>query len=142
MFDSYNELAFYTLNLEDDCFIHQYIVDAHTAQNATVNTKPISLNFALVGLYLNVEKKYTGKQVQRFHTLMSEHKIVWPVYDLPQSRGHVNAEMVLAAAAGDAIKDMIQQWCISVWQTFEAHQIQVKQIVTYYLDIEMNLKKM
>jgi hypothetical protein len=60
---NYNQLAFYTLGLQDKCFIHQYIVDAYTAQNANSNTKSISLIFSLVGLYLQIEKNYSGKEV-------------------------------------------------------------------------------
>ena len=65
--DLYNQLALYTLAHPDPRFIHQLVVDAYTAQNADDNTKPIALVFALIGLYLHIEKGYTGKQVQRAH---------------------------------------------------------------------------
>lgn len=60
----YNQLAFYTLSHPDKIFfIHQLVVDAYTAQHADAQTKPIAITFALAGLYLVVEKNYTGKQV-------------------------------------------------------------------------------
>jgi hypothetical protein len=69
--DLYHELSCYTLAHPDPSFIHQHIVDAYTAQHARETTKPIALVFALIGLYLHVEKNFTGRQVQRFHMITS-----------------------------------------------------------------------
>jgi regulation of enolase protein 1 (concanavalin A-like superfamily) len=56
---AYSELAYYTFAHENpNYFIHQHIVDAFTAQLANENTKPIAIIFALVGLFLFVEKGY------------------------------------------------------------------------------------
>lgn len=63
----YNQLAFYTLAHPDPAFIHQLLVDAYGAQHADETTKPIAVLFSLIGLYLHLEKGYTGKQVQRAH---------------------------------------------------------------------------
>src|SRR5438067_3221775 len=49
----------------------QHVVDAYAAQTARASTKPITLAFALVGLYLHLEKNQTGKQVQRVHMLLA-----------------------------------------------------------------------
>ncbi len=50
--EKYYELAYYTLSHPDPAFIHQHAVDAFTAQNANAGSKPISITFALIGLYL------------------------------------------------------------------------------------------
>ena len=68
------ELTYYTLNKADRNFIHQHVVDAYAAQNADAETKPITLFFALAGLYLLIEKNYTGKEVQAAHIKMSTRK--------------------------------------------------------------------
>jgi len=66
--DAYNELCAYTLaHRGSPEFIHQYVVDAFAAQHADERTKPIGLTFALLGLYLAVERHFTGRQVQRAH---------------------------------------------------------------------------
>jgi hypothetical protein len=75
--DQYNQLAFYTLAHKDPAFIHQHLVDAFLAQHADKSTKPITLVFALIGLYLHVEKGYTGKQVQLAHMQMAKRKKQW-----------------------------------------------------------------
>jgi len=61
--DAYNELCCHTLSHDSADFIHQHVVDAFAAQDATTDDKPTRLAFALVGLYLHVEKRSFG-QVQ------------------------------------------------------------------------------
>ena len=117
--DKYNELAFYTLSLQDKSFIHQYIVDAHTAQTANSNTKPIAIVFALVGLYLCVEKKYSGRQVQLIHMQMAKGKKVFPTIILPEKRGETNVADVLDKPAGSERDEMIKKWCVSVWGAYQ-----------------------
>jgi Family of unknown function (DUF5946) len=75
--DLYHELSCYTLTHPDPSFIHQHIVDAYTAQNANEITKPIAVVFALIGLYLHVEKNFTGRQVQRFHMKLAKIRRPW-----------------------------------------------------------------
>ena len=89
----YNELACYTLSLADPEFIHQHIVDAFGAQRTDENTKPIGIAFALAGLYLYLEKNYTGRQVQLAHMKMAKRRKKWPKLELPQNRGDVTQLM-------------------------------------------------
>lgn len=120
---AYEELSFYTLAHPDKAFfIHQYIVDAQTAQTADAATKPISLLFSLVGLFLAVEKGYSGKQVQDAHLHLARNKSGWPAIGLPESRGAITAVDVLLVEAGEERDRMIRRWCASVWGAYkEAH---------------------
>jgi hypothetical protein len=70
-----NELQGYTLMLRDEAFIHQNVVDAWMAQHANETTKPIGLTFALIGLYLHIERGFSGRQVQRAHMTLEQHEI-------------------------------------------------------------------
>jgi hypothetical protein len=136
MDQKYNELAFYTLNLQDSEFIHQYVVDAYTAQNATENTKSIALTFALAGLCLAVEKNYTGSAVQNFHTLMSNHKITWPKFKIPHEKGKITIDMILSSEEGENRKQMISKWCQSVWEAYKENHHTVREVLTYYFEIQ------
>jgi Family of unknown function (DUF5946) len=120
--ECYNELAFYTLAHKGENFIHQHIVDAYTAQTANDTTKPISIFFALAGLYLCVEKSYTGKQVQQAHMQMAKKKKEYPSIILPQSRGNITVSDVINIPPGPGRDEMIQQWCLSVWSAFANQQ--------------------
>jgi Family of unknown function (DUF5946) len=118
--DKFYELSYYTLAHPDKVyFIHQHIVDAYQAQTADQNTKAIGLTFALVGLYLYLEKKYTGKQVQQAHTRLSQNKKAWPEFELPIQRGEITVADVLMASPGQKRDVMIKEWCKSVWHAFE-----------------------
>jgi hypothetical protein len=121
--DAYDELRCYTLAHGDPSFIHQHVVDAFTAQHADERTKPIALTFALVGLYLHVEKQFSGKQVQRAHMDLARQKRLWPTFPLPETRGSMSAADVMAVPEGVERDQAIHAWCESVWQAFrEIHQ--------------------
>lgn len=121
--DAFEELCGYTLSLLDAAFIHQHVVDAFAAQTADEHTKPIKLTFGLIGLYLHIEKQFSGRQVQRAHMKLAQHKQTWPDFPLPADRGAITAAQVLAAPAGPERDKAIDAWCSSVWQAFrESHQ--------------------
>ena len=125
----YNELAFYTLAHKDPAFIHQHIVDAFCAQNADENTKPIAITFALLGLYLYLEKNYTGRQVQLVHMKFGKRKNKWPKFVFPKERGKITAEDVLLAKPGKERDEMIKKWCQCVWDTWKENN--KNQIVSF-----------
>lgn len=127
--DLYNELACYTLSLGDKEFIHQHIVDAFGAQHADENTKPIGITFALAGLYLYLEKGYTGRQVQLAHVKMARRKRKWPSFNLPENRGDITVEDVLNTAPGKERKEMIRKWCISVWDSYRQSHLIIADVV-------------
>lgn len=117
--DLYYELTYYTLGHPDKTyFIHQHVVDAYTSQKADINTKPIAITFALAGLYLYLEKNYSGKQVQNAHIKMAKNKKAWPVIKLPELRGDITISEVLNQPLGTKRDLMIKKWCLSVWQAF------------------------
>jgi hypothetical protein len=63
----FSDLSCYTVSKQDPEFIHQYVVDAYEAQHVGGKTRNITVIFGLIGLYLALEKGYTGKQVQCSH---------------------------------------------------------------------------
>ena len=96
-------------------FILQYVVDAAVVQTATVDTQPIAIVFGLVGLYLHIEKQFSGRQVQQAHMDLARTKREWPNLHLPDNRGSITAADELAANAGPERDRAIEGWCKSVW---------------------------
>ena len=128
----FEELSFYTLSHSDsDYFIHQLIVDAFTAQTADKDTKKISLFFSLVGLYLLIEKDYTGKQIQQAHTVLSNYKDYIPEIKLPENRGEITISEVLKSELNR--DEMIKKWCSSVWKEYESSKEEIKLFCEIYL---------
>ena len=113
-----HQLSAYTLNHGGPAFIHQHVVDAYAAQNANERTKPITITFALAGLYLHIEKNFTGREVQLAHMKMAKNKQPWPSFPLPADRGAITEREVLAAPAGAKRDAMIEAWAATVWAAF------------------------
>lgn len=114
----YFELCYYTLAHADPSFIHQHVVDAFAAQHADEETKPISLAFALIGLYLHLEKGYSGREVQRAHMRLARRRKKWPMFPLPENRGGLTVFEVMVAPPGPERDAMVEKWCLSVWQAY------------------------
>lgn len=122
---AYDALRAYTLTHGDPAFLHQHVVDAWTAQHAGAQTKPIALAFALIGLYLHVERGHTGRQVQRVHMALGRRKRAWPPFSVPDERASLTALDVLAHPAGPERDQAIHRWCAAVWDTFRDSRAQV-----------------
>ena len=130
--DQLNELSFYTLSHSGGTFIHQLAVDAFTAQNADEETRPMARIFSLVTLYLHIEKNYTGKQAQLAHMKMAKHKIDWPQIILPEERGEITINDVLALPPGSRRDEMISRWCSSVWKVYKSNRDTIISICNRY----------
>ncbi len=126
---AYHDLCCYTLAHGDPAFIHQHVVDAYAAQHADEKTKPIALTFALAGLYLHIEKEFSGKRAQQAHMALARHKQRWPSFSLPQDRGAMTAGDVLVAREGRERDQAIHAWCASVWDAFRENRSTVVELL-------------
>jgi hypothetical protein len=124
-FSAYDELYVYAGTRGRQTFVLQLVVDAHGAQIATADTKPIAVVFALIGLFLHVEKQFTGLQVQQVHMRLGRKKQAWPTIVLPVKRGTITAEDVLRVPAGPERDAAISEWCRSVWTAFNGSRRQI-----------------
>lgn len=101
-------------------FIHWHAVDTFTAQNAHENTKPITITFA--GLYLMLEKNFTGKEVQNAHIKMAKPRKTWLEFNLPKHKGDITIEDVIITPPSSMLDDAIFKWCASIWDDYtESH---------------------
>ena len=108
----------YTWSRGDTTFIHQHAVDAFAAQNADDETPPIKLAFALIGLYLLIERRRTGREIQRVHGQLAQRKDSWPRFAIPTDRGGFTVADVMMADEGPERDKAIHAWCQSVWAAF------------------------
>ena len=131
----YNELAHYTLSHPDPSFLHQHVVDAYAAQYADEGTRTIQIVFALVGLYLYLEKGFSGRMVQKAHMQLAKRRRNWERPALPASRGAIGIVDVLAAAPGEPRDLLIGEWCLSGWTAWSAGRDQVVSLVQNELGI-------
>ena len=113
---AYDEVYVYTMGRPG--FILQHVVDAYVVQTAGRDSKPMGVLFGLVGLYLHVEKQFSGRQVQEVHMKLARRKREWPGINFPDNRGTMTVVDVLAASPGPERDMEIDNWCRSVWSSF------------------------
>ncbi len=130
--NAYHELSAYTLTHGDLTFIHQHVVDAWAAQHAVAGGKPIGLAFALAGLFLHLERSFSGRQVQRAHMTMARRKREWPAFAMPAERGSITAIDVMAAPEGPERDKAIDDWCRSVWEAFAVNRPAIEALLREY----------
>jgi hypothetical protein len=131
----FDQLCFYTMNHRDPRFIHQHAVDAFAVQEATEHSKPITIVFGLAGLYLYLEKGFTGRQVQRAHMQMAKRQRTWPQLTLPPERGTITIADVVRAEPGETLDRAIHDWCVAVWSACQANHEEIARLLNTLLDI-------
>ncbi|MGC1418078.1 MAG: DUF5946 family protein [Candidatus Acidiferrum sp.] len=127
---AYDEVYVYTMGRPG--FILQHVADAFTLQTATRETKPIALVFGLAGLYLHLEKQFSGRQVQQLHMKMARFKRDWPAIQLPEDRGNISVLDVLAAAPRPQRDSAIDDWCRSVWTAYAGNRPTIVSLMREY----------
>ena len=131
----FDELSFYTLAHPDPAFHHENSADAWRAQHVDQTTRPIAVVFAVIGLYLYLEKGFTGRQVQLAHMRMAKHRKQWPRLPLPTQPATLTVADVLAAPPGPERDAMIHNWCAAVCTTWEQSRETISQIAKTELDV-------
>jgi hypothetical protein len=134
--ERYHALACYSLSHPSASFIHQHVVDAYAAQHVAEKAKPITAAFALIGLYLHVERGYSGREVQRAHMKLARKRKSWPKFEAPDQRGDVTVAEVMTAPPGRLRDEAIDRWCAAVWRAWRGSREQVRAFVQAELDRE------
>lgn len=135
--DAHNELLAYTLEQAkyDPSFRHQLVVDAWAAQHSNEKSKNIGIVFALIGLYLHIEKGFNGKMVQEAHIYLARKRKQWPHFKFPKNRGDMTAFDVVKASPGKERDEMIEKWCMSVWESWKENHKQIEDLIRKEMDL-------
>jgi hypothetical protein len=96
----FSDLSCYTLSKQDAEFIYQCAVDTYEAQHAGGTSRNITVAFGLIGLYLALEKGYTGKQVQEAHKRIARLRKDWPRLEPPARPAAITVLDVLRVPDG------------------------------------------
>lgn len=129
-YNLYISLMGYTMSLGDAEFAHQYAVDAYAAQHPGPPGKPISTVFALIGLYLALERGYTGRQVQLVHMQIARQP--WPYLPPPATPGNITVAHLLDTPEADR-PAKLRSWMQSVWSSWAEQQAWIREQAQPYL---------
>lgn len=127
--DYRDDLFFYTLSLRDPEFLHQYAVDAYTAQHIGDDTKPVAIAGSLIGLCLFAERQYTGREVQKVHMILGNKMKEWPKLSPPLERATLTVVDVLNAPPGPERDQAIRNWARSVWEMWKQQHGEIDGLV-------------
>jgi len=127
---AFDEVYVYTMGRPG--FILQHVADAFAVQTAKNDSKPIGVVFGLVGLYLHVEKQFSGHQVRQVHMKLASRKRDWPSICFPEGRGSITVVDVLGASAGPERDRAIDDWCRSVWTSFGGNRQSIIALLREY----------
>ncbi len=129
----YWQLSAFTLSLQDPEFPHQVVVDSYAAQHSGPRVKPITTVFALIGLYLHLERGCTGRQVQLAHMFLGRKRRAWPRFDPPVEKATVTVRDVLQSVGKDNYREPIDRWAKAVWDTWQGERWRVIELVSRHL---------
>jgi len=115
-FRMFSDLLCYMVSKGDPGFIYQHAVDAYEAQHAGRATRPITVAFGLIGLYLALERGFTGKEVQRAHMKIAGIRRDWPLLEPPSQRAALTVHDVLEVRNGTGKDAMIRRWMAAAWE--------------------------
>ena len=110
---------------------HQTCVDAYLLQHVDVSTKPITLCFALNGLYLVLERGWTGLAAREAHQRLAETvpRGDWPSHEQPRDVGTMTVLHPAMASTPTEQAEAVERWGAIVWQAW-AHTHQVTRDMT------------
>lgn len=121
----FGRLTAYDLEQEGEDFRHQVAVDAYAAQHPGHPAKPITLWFALAGLYQALDEGWSGRQVQVAHQRLSRLDKVGPELPEPSRAARTTAADVMAAPGGGPRDAAMTAWAEDVWQSWASRHSQV-----------------
>ena len=125
----FSNLSWYTVSKRDVEFIHQHVVDAYEAQHGGGTTRNSTVVFGLIGLYLALEKGYTGKQVQRAHMRIAGIRKDWPRLEPPARPAGITVLDVLKVPDGLKEDALIRQWMAAVREIWGDRQMWVREAI-------------
>jgi hypothetical protein len=99
---------------------HQTSVDAYAAQHVGPGTRPISIWFALNGLYLVLEREFNGIQARQAHGHLANTVPAssWRSFEPPMDPGAVTVLDVALSGTAEEQAIAVLDWGASVWKTW------------------------
>ncbi len=138
----YSELSAYSLSRGYERFIHQHVADAYGLQHGVDRPSNIGVAFTLIGLYLALERGFSGRDVQRAHMRLARLRKRWPACERPSEFARMNVDDVMRAAPGDDRDDAILHWAAAVWETWRSSHAQTRELCRELLDVALPIEQL
>ncbi len=106
---------------------HQMTVDAYGAQHVDPAGPRIGPAFALIGLYLALERGLNGPQVRDAHAFLARTRREWPAFEPPARRWRVTVFDV-AMVDVEEHAAAVGRWGASVWEAWGPDQRRIREL--------------
>lgn len=111
---------------------HQLTVDAYGAQHSGGDGRGIRIAYSLVGLYLALDRGWTGEAVRGAHQRMGRPQPHWPAFTRPAQVGLLTvldvAEAGVWAGSVSGHSAAVQRWAAAVWAAWASRQLEVAEL--------------
>lgn len=99
---------------------HQLTVDAYGAQHTGPRTRTITTAFALNGLYLVLERGFSGTHAREAHGYLAETVPEWPRFAPPSGPPAYAVTVLDVALAGspEEHRDLLMRWGGCAWDAW------------------------
>jgi hypothetical protein len=111
------------------------VVDSYAAQHSGPGVKTVTTVFALIGLYLVVERGYTGREVQQAHMVLARKRRQWPYFQPPDGKSAVTVSDVVKNLGADNYRELINGWAKSVWDLWSLEHEEIRFLLDGYLKL-------
>ena len=102
--------------------LHQLTVDTYAAQHSGGSVPLITTAFALIGLYLAVEKNVPGLEVGAAHKRFADRRRSWPRFIAPTTaRWPMTILDIALAESAHAHQTAVEAWAAAVWRGWRDH---------------------
>jgi Family of unknown function (DUF5946) len=109
---------------------HQLLVDTYTAQHVGPNAAAITGAFALVGLYLALERGWSGLEVRDAHQALANRYRDWPRFaGAARAQAAVTVEDLALAATTSQYAETLHRWARAVWASWRDEHGLVRALV-------------
>ena len=108
----------------------QTCVDAYAAQHVGPKMKPITICFALNGLFLVVERRWSGIATREAHAYLADTvpRRAWPRFTPPDDVGSLTVLDVALVSDPEDQAVAIEKWGTSVWEAWSHVHVEVRRM--------------
>ena len=110
----YGEVTGFALQHTELGRYQQLTVDTYFAQHPGAGTSDLSIEFALIGSHLAIDRAASGAEARDLHQRLGNDRIEWPHLEPPDDLGALTVFDVAIAGPPEHAAQ-VERWASSVW---------------------------
>ncbi len=108
---------------------HQLLVDTYGAQHVGPRSPAITGAFGLIGLYLTLERGWTGLRVRAAHQALAARYRDWPLLGRPPEAASMTVQDLAFAGTPAEYVEVLHDWAGTVWASWRREHPRIAELV-------------